>query len=190
MDVIYRTSQDDFRIGGFLLFGGAYPTLGGSFPTPGTQAGPLGHSHGGKVSTAVEQWVQEVAATTKPDRIVWCAGSEPEYENLIEDMLQDDNFLRLNPAPYPECYLHRSDPNDVARTEHLTFICTPEKDTAGPTNNWMSPQDAKKKVGALFSGSMAGRTMFVVPYIMGPENSPFSKVGVEITDSPYVVINM
>jgi phosphoenolpyruvate carboxykinase (GTP) len=142
------------------------------------------------LSTAVEQWVQNVAQTTKPDRIVWCTGSEPEYENLIEDMLQEDNFLRLNPATYPECYLHRSNPNDVARTEHLTFICTPDKDTAGPTNNWMSPKDAKEKVGALFSGAMAGRTMFVVPYIMGPVNSPFSKVGVEITDSPYVVINM
>ena len=142
------------------------------------------------MSTPLEQWVEEVARTTTPKRIVWCDGSEQEYEQLIALMLRKHTLLRLNPETYPNCYLHRSDPSDVARTEHVTFICTREKSDAGPTNNWMAPEEAKEKVGALFRGVMAGRTMYVVPYIMGPPDSPFSKVGVEVTDSPYVVVSM
>ena len=140
--------------------------------------------------TAVERWVNQVAAMTRPDRIHWCDGSEEEYQNLIEGMLRDGTLIRLNPNSYPGCYLHRSHPSDVARTEHLTFICTSRQEDAGPTNNWMPPKEARDRVGKLFEGSMKGRTMFVVPYIMGPTSSPYSKLGVEITDSPYVVINM
>ena len=140
--------------------------------------------------TAVERWVNQVAAMTRPDRIHWCDGSEEEYQNLIEGMLRDGTLIRLNQRSYPGCYLHRSHPSDVARTEHLTFICTSRQEDAGPTNNWMPPKEARDRVGKLFEGSMKGRTMFVVPYIMGPASSPYSKLGVEITDSPYVVVNM
>ncbi|MGH8059372.1 MAG: phosphoenolpyruvate carboxykinase (GTP), partial [Candidatus Entotheonellia bacterium] len=133
--------------------------------------------------TPVEQWVDQVAQLTHPARTVWCDGSEREYHALIENMLGDGTLIPLNQQTYPNCYLHRSHPSDVARTEHLTFICTPQQADAGPTNNWMAPQEARERVGKLFEGSMQGRTMYVVPYIMGPEGSPFSKVGVEITDS-------
>ena len=99
-------------------------------------------------------------------------------------------FIRLNQQKLPGCYLHRSHPNDVARSEHLTFICSRRKDDAGPTNNWMAPAEAREKVGALFRGSMKGRTMYVVPFLMGPPGSAFTKVGIEITDSVYVALNM
>src|SRR5258708_11531655 len=105
-------------------------------------------------------------------------------------MLKKGDSFQLNQKTYPNCYLHRSDPSDVARTEHLTFICTPDKEEVGPTNNWMDPQGAKFKIGKLLDGAMRGRTMYVVPYIMGPANSPISKIGVEVTDSSYVVANM
>ena len=140
--------------------------------------------------TAVERWVDEVARMTRPDRVHWCDGSEEEYHTLIEGMVGDGTLIRLNQKSYPGCYLHRSNPSDVARTEHLTFICTSRKEDAGPTNNWMAPKEARERVGKLFEGSMKGRTMYVVPYIMGPAGSPYSKLGVEITDSPYVVANM
>ena len=140
--------------------------------------------------TALRQWAEEIARVTLPDQVVFCDGSAEENERLISKMLETGDLLRLNPETYPNSYLHRSNPSDVARTEHLTFICTPQKDEVGPTNNWMSPEDAKKKVWPLFQGAMKGRTMYVVPYLMGPEGSPYSKVGVEITDSPYVVVNM
>jgi phosphoenolpyruvate carboxykinase (GTP) len=140
--------------------------------------------------TPVEQWVNDAAKMTRPQKVVWCDGSEAEYEGLIEHMLDDGTLIRLNQEAYPGCYLHRSHPSDVARTEHLTFICSSERDDAGPTNNWMPPKDAREKVGKLFEGSMQSRTMYVVPYIMGPIESPYSKVGVEITDSPYVAANM
>ena len=140
--------------------------------------------------TPLEQWVDEVARLTRPKNIVWCDGSDAEYQRLIDEMLASGTLSKLDQRRYPGCFLHRSDPTDVARTEHLTFVCTSEKDDAGPNNNWMSPADAKKKVGALFEGSMKDRTMYVVPYIMGPVSSPYSQIGVEITDSPYVVVNM
>jgi len=142
------------------------------------------------VATPLENWVEEAARLTKPDQVVYCDGSEEENERILGEMLGDPDSKTLNEETYPNCYLHRSSPNDVARTEHLTFICTPEQDDVGPTNNWMDPGAAKHKLGALFDGAMRGRTMYVVPYIMGPANSPISKVGVEATDSPYVVANM
>ena len=142
------------------------------------------------MSTPLEAWVEESARLTKPEKIVWCDGSQQENERLTEQMLRDGSFIELNQKIYPNCYLHRSNPNDVARTENVTFICTRKKEDAGPTNNWMSPEEAKAKVGPLFGGAMKGRTMYVVPYILGPAASPYSKIGVEITDSPYVVASM
>jgi phosphoenolpyruvate carboxykinase (GTP) len=142
------------------------------------------------VATPLENWVEEAARLTKPERVVYCDGSEAESQRIIEEMIRDTDSLALNEKTFPNCYLHRSSPNDVARTEHLTFICAPNKDDVGPTNNWMDPGAAKYKVGTLLSGAMRGRTMYVVPYIMGPADSPISKAGVEVTDSPYVVANM
>jgi phosphoenolpyruvate carboxykinase (GTP) len=138
----------------------------------------------------VERWVEEVARTTQPDRIVWCDGSEAEIERLTGEMLASGTLIELDERSYPNSYLHRSSPQDVARTEHLTFICSATREDAGPTNNWMSSQEAQERVWPLFSRSMAGRTMYVVPYIMGPVESPYSKVGIEVTDSAYVVANM
>jgi phosphoenolpyruvate carboxykinase (GTP) len=117
-------------------------------------------------------------------------GSEAENERLIAQMLDDGTLHHLNAKAYPNCYLHRSHPSDVARTEHLTFIATEKQADTGPTNNWMTPAEARSKVGGLFKGAMKGRTMYVIPYVMGPLGAPSSKVGIEITDSPYVVANM
>jgi len=142
------------------------------------------------VATPLQNWVEEAARLTKPERVVYCDGSEAEYRRMVELMLRAGDTVTLNQKAYPNCHLHRSSVNDVARTEHLTFICSRDKDDAGPTNNWMDPDAAKHKVGRLFDGAMRGRTMYVVPYIMGPAVSPISKVGVEVTDSPYVVASM
>jgi phosphoenolpyruvate carboxykinase (GTP) len=142
------------------------------------------------LGTPLENWVNEAAQLTRPDRIVYCDGSEVENQRILAEMVRGGDSVKLNESTYPNCYLSRSSPNDVARTEHLTFICTPEKDDAGPTNNWMDPEGAKSKVGALLSNAMRGRTMYVIPYLLGPVNSPQSKIGVEVTDSPYVVANM
>ncbi|HEX7048357.1 MAG TPA: phosphoenolpyruvate carboxykinase (GTP) [Gammaproteobacteria bacterium] len=136
------------------------------------------------------QWVEDVARRTKPDQITWCDGSDAERERLIGEMLADGTLLKLNEETYPNCYLHRSNPNDVARVEHLTFVCTQNEADAGPNNHWMKPADAHAKIDALFEGAMRGRTMYVIPYCMGPIDSPYSRCGVEITDSPYVVVNM
>jgi len=141
-------------------------------------------------SDAVKRWVDEVAAKTKPDAVVWCDGSEQEKKRLTEEAVKRGELTPLNQEKLPGCYFHRSNPSDVARTEHLTFICTPTKDETGPTNNWMAPDEARDKVGKLFERSMRGRTMYVVPFVMGPLGSRFSKVGVEITDSIYVALNM
>ena len=140
--------------------------------------------------TPAERWVEDVEKTVRPDRVVWCDGSAAENERLVEEMLGDGTLLRLHPEKAPGSYLHRSHPTDVARTEHLTFIASRRKEDAGPTNNWMSPEEARKRVHPLFDGVMKGRTMYVIPYVMGPLGSPFSKVGIEVTDSPYVVANM
>ena len=142
------------------------------------------------VTSVAQKWVSEAAGLTQPSRVVWCDGSKAEYDALIEGMLQDGTLLPLNPRTYPNCYLHRSHPSDVARTEQLTFICSREKDAAGPTNNWIAPIEAKATAGALFRGSMRGRTMWVIPYLMGPAGSPMSRVGLMVTDSAYVVASM
>jgi phosphoenolpyruvate carboxykinase (GTP) len=143
-----------------------------------------------RVATPLENWVEGAARLTKPNRVVYCDGSEVENQRMIAEMLRTGDTQALNENSFPNCYLHRSTVNDVARTEHLTFICTSDQDDAGPTNNWMDPGTAKNKIGALFDGAMRGRTMYVVPYIMGPVSSPISRVGVEATDSPYVVASM
>jgi phosphoenolpyruvate carboxykinase (GTP) len=135
-------------------------------------------------------WVDEVAKLTTPDRIQWCDGSDAENDALIAQMLADGTLLKLNEKTHPNCYLHRSHPSDVARVEHLTFVCTRDKTDAGPNNHWMAPAEAHAKVDALFKGCMKGRTLYVVPYCMGPIDSPYSRCGVEITDSAYVVANM
>jgi phosphoenolpyruvate carboxykinase (GTP) len=142
------------------------------------------------MNKALQDWVNEVAAMTTPDEIVWCDGSEAEYDRLIAEMSARGELTKLNEEAYPNCFLARSDPNDVARVEHLTFICSENETDAGPTNNWMSPAEAHSRVKPLYDGCMKGRTMYVVPFIMGPAGSAISEVGVEITDSPYVVINM
>lgn len=142
------------------------------------------------MATPLESWVEESARLTKPSKIVWCDGSQAENERLTQEMLRDRTYIELNQKTYPRCYLHRSNPNDVARTEGVTFICTRKKEDAGPTNNWMAPEAAREKVRPLFDGAMKGRTMYVVPYILGPSKSPYSKIGVEITDSAYVVASM
>ena len=141
-------------------------------------------------SVSLHRWVESVAQLTKPEAIHWCSGSETENGRLIEGMLGRGELIRLNQETHPNCYLHRSHPSDVARVEDVTFVCTRTRDEAGPNNKWMDPQQAHQKVDALFAGSMRGRTMYVVPYCMGPIDSPYARYGVEITDSPYVVVNM
>ncbi|HEY3885137.1 MAG TPA: phosphoenolpyruvate carboxykinase (GTP) [Vicinamibacterales bacterium] len=140
--------------------------------------------------TGIRRWVDEVAAMARPDRIHFCDGSDAERAQLVRESLATGELIELNQQKLPGCYLHRSAPHDVARTEHLTYVCTTEKDDSGPNNNWMPPSDAKTKLTPLFTGAMSGRTMYVVPFLMGPPGSRFSKVGVEITDSKYVVLNM
>ncbi|HLQ25510.1 MAG TPA: hypothetical protein VK138_06450, partial [Acidiferrobacterales bacterium] len=142
------------------------------------------------INTAVKRWVEEMTSLCQPDKVVWCDGSDAERERLTQQAVQRGELLPLNQKKLPGCYLHRSHPSDVARTEHLTFICSEKQEDAGPTNNWMAPADARNKLTKLFSGAMRGRTLYVVPFLMGPTGSRFSKVGVEITDSIYVVLNM
>ena len=141
-------------------------------------------------NAAIQKWVEEIQRMTRPEQVVFCDGSQGEKDRLIRESLATDELIELNQSQLPGCYLHRSAPHDVARTEHLTFVCTEEKDDAGPNNNWMAPDEARSKLAALYKGSMKGRTMYVVPFLMGPAGSRFSKVGVEITDSKYVVLNM
>ena len=138
----------------------------------------------------LQSWIEEVSKMTKPDNIYWCNGSKEEYEEFIQKMLETGDLMQLNEETFPNCYLHRSDPSDVARVEHLTFICTEDAADAGPNNNWMDPKEAHEKLDDLFENCMEGRTMYVIPYCMGPIGSELSRCGVEITDSPYVVANM
>ncbi|MBM3460985.1 MAG: phosphoenolpyruvate carboxykinase (GTP) [Armatimonadetes bacterium] len=138
----------------------------------------------------LRDWVAEMETLCKPERVHWVDGSDLEAAALTEEAVKRGILIGLNEEKLPGCYLHRSHPNDVARVEKLTFICTEDEKNAGPTNNWMPPAEAYKRLGEIFDGSMKGRTMYVIPYIMGPAASPFSKVGVEITDSIYVVLNM
>jgi phosphoenolpyruvate carboxykinase (GTP) len=146
----------------------------------------------GSVTTNRElnDWVDECVRLCQPARVVWCDGSEAEAGRILAEMVSAGSLLPLHAEKYPNCYLHRSDPNDVARTEHLTFIASERERDAGPTNNWLAPAEARAKVWPLLSGAMKGRTAYVVPYVMGPLGSSFAKIGVQITDSPYVVVNM
>ena len=138
----------------------------------------------------LHSWVKECAKLCEPDKVVWIDGSEDMRKGLEKQAIATGEVIRLNQKKMPGCLLHRTALNDVARTENLTFICTPTRKEAGPTNNWMQPKEAYKKAGEIFAGSMKGRTMYVIPFSMGPVGSAFSKIGVELTDSIYVVLNM
>ena len=153
-------------------------------PQQGAEASP------GTRLASLQQWVDEVVALTRPDRVVWCTGSDAEAAALQDAMMADGTLLPLNQDTHPGCVLHRSHPDDVARVEHLTFVCHGKREDAGPNNHWMAPAEAHAKIDALFEGCMQGRTLYVVPYCMGPIDSPLARCGVEITDSPYVVANM
>ena len=139
---------------------------------------------------AVLTWLDEMAAMTTPDQIVWIDGSEVQLEALRAEAVATGEMIKLNQDLLPGCYYHRTAENDVARVEDRTFICTPTKEEAGPINNWMDPTEMYAKLTALYTGSMKGRTMYVIPYSMGPVGSPFAKIGIELTDSIYVVLNM
>ena len=143
-----------------------------------------------ELSKEVAEWVAEVARLTQPERIHWCDGSAAETARLRNELIGRKELAPLNPRTFPDCYIARSHPSDVARVEHLTFICTREAEAAGPNNNWMDPVEAHQKMDELFRGCMKGRTLYVVPYCMGPIDSPYARCGVEITDSAYVVLNM
>jgi len=148
------------------------------------------------MSTPLEEWVEEQARLTKPDDVFWCDGSEEEARKLVEIGIKKEKidanpiFRELNQKTWPTAYLHRSHPTDVARTEQLTFVCHPDKETVGPNNNWMDPKEAKERVGKLFDGCMRGRTMYVLPYMMGHPDSPYAKACVQLTDVSYVAASM
>lgn len=148
------------------------------------------------MATPLEKWVEKQAEITKPDRIYWCNGSDEEARKIIEWGITSENvegnpvFCELNKKTYPNCYYHRSHPTDVARTEHLTFVCHPDKIEAGPNNNWINPDEAKQKLAKLSDGCMKGKTMYVLPYMMGHPDSPYSKACVQLTDISYVAVSM
>ncbi len=141
-------------------------------------------------NNAVVRWVEEMAHLAKPDRVLWLDGSDQEYTQLRTEAVRSNQLIPLNAQKHPGCYLHRSHPQDVARTEQCTYVCTPTREEAGPNNNWMLPDEAYAKLGTLFDGIMRGRTMYVIPYLLGPKGSPSARVGFELTDSVYVAVNM
>ena len=136
------------------------------------------------------RWVKKISQLCKPDAIHWIDGSQREYDLLCEQMVASGSFIKLNQKKWPGCFLARSDASDVARVEDRTFICALSKEAAGPTNNWVNPFEMRKQLKSLFKGCMKGRTMYVLPYSMGPRGSPMSQIGVQLTDSPYAVVNM
>ncbi|MBR6255156.1 MAG: phosphoenolpyruvate carboxykinase, partial [Clostridiales bacterium] len=138
----------------------------------------------------LQNWVDEIAKMTQPDAIRWIEGTEAEKQELLDAMVASGMATKLNEAKHPGCYLFRSDPSDVARVEGRTYIASKSEDDAGPTNNWIDPVELKKTLTELSTGCMHGRTMYVIPFSMGPVGSPISKIGIEITDSAYVVVNM
>src|SRR5215216_5225236 len=140
--------------------------------------------------TEVTAWVKKMVDLCKPDRVFWCDGSEPERDFLTNEAVQQGVLIKLNQQKRPGCYYHRSHPNDVARVEQCTYICTKGQEDAGPTNNWMSPREMYAKLHGFLRASMTNRTLYVVPYLMGPPGSPLAKVGIELTDSIYVVLSM
>lgn len=139
---------------------------------------------------AVLDWIDQQVKLTQPDQVIWIDGSEQQLEALRKEACATGELHELNQEKLPGCYLHRSDPSDVARVESRTFICCKKQEDAGPTNNWMDPEEMYAKLHRLYDGSMKGRTMYVIPYCMGVVGSPFAKYGIELTDSIYVVLNM
>src|SRR5215204_5327880 len=138
----------------------------------------------------VQEFVEQYRAICQPERVFWCDGSEGEKEHLTRLAVEQGVLIPLNQEKLPGCYYHRSNPNDVARVEQCTYICTPSRDETGPTNNWSEPKEMMGKLHGMLQGGMRGRTMYVIPYLMGPPGSPLAKVGFELTDSIYVVLNM